>query len=50
MDPEKQKEKADYVLVNDGDRKELEQQINLWVSQLRKETRHGSESERHVSL
>ena len=50
MDPEKQKEKADYVLVNDGDRKELEQQINLWVGQLRKETRHGSESERHVSL
>jgi dephospho-CoA kinase len=42
IDPEKQKEMADYVLLNNDDRKELEQKINAWVSQLRKETRHGN--------
>ena len=50
INPEAQKEKGDYVLVNDGDRKDLELQINLWVGKLRKGTCHGNQSERHVSL
>ena len=44
IDPEKQKAMADYVLINDGDKIELEHQVNIWVAQLRKETRHGNES------
>lgn len=42
MDPQLQMQKADYVLHNDGDKKELDQQINTWISALRKEIRHGN--------
>lgn len=42
IDPEIQKQKADYVLTNNGDWKELEDQINTWIRTMRKETPHGN--------
>jgi dephospho-CoA kinase len=38
-----QKQKADTVIVNDGDRRELERQVNQWLRELRKECRHGDQ-------
>ena len=49
MAPQEQMAKADCVLHNDGDRRELEQAVNQWLGKLRKETRHGTENEGHIS-
>lgn len=38
-----QKQKADKVIVNDGDRVALENQVNQWLRELRKECRHGDQ-------
>ena len=44
IDPEKQKEHADYVIQNDDTLKELDHSINLWMVGLRKELRDGNQA------
>ena len=39
IDPEIQKRKADTVIENDGDLKQLNTAVNTWLAQLSKETR-----------
>ena len=39
IDPEKQISKADTVIENDGDLKQLNSAVNAWLARLRKETR-----------
>ena len=44
IDPEIQKTKADIVLDNSSDLKTLDQKINQWMRELRKEARSGSQN------
>lgn len=44
IDPEIQKAKADIVLDNSSDLKALDQKINQWMRELRKEARSGSKN------
>lgn len=48
LDPQQQTAKADKVIINDGSLKDLDKEINMNLAQLRKECRHGTESERHI--
>ena len=42
IDPEKQIARADKVIYNDGTLKDLDHEINLWIRDLRKESRNGN--------
>ncbi len=44
IDPEIQKQKADIVIENNGDLKELDHKVNLVTAKLRKESRYGYQS------
>ena len=44
IDPEKQKAMADKVIMNDASLKDLDHEINVWIGELRKEIRNGSEA------
>lgn len=44
LDPSLQKEKADHVIENNGDLKELDSLVNKYIGQLRRELRNGNQS------
>lgn len=44
LDPQQQEERADLVIHNDGDLKELDHQVNLITGQLRRMERHGHQA------
>ena len=44
IDPEIQIARADKVIYNDGTLADLDHEINLWIRDLRKETRHGNQA------
>lgn len=48
MPPEEQVHRADLVIHNDADLKELDHQVNLITGQLRRMERNGHQTKRHI--